>query len=139
MTAAITAAATVACSSGDVERPSDASASSASRAAVPGAELDAPALQPLRPDEVVVDRGAGTGDGRVSGIAGELVIVYAVCEHGRSTELRTDFPRVAPQKVPCDGVVSRAQIYTVRGRPFQADIEAPSTTSWQLLVTRRSE
>jgi hypothetical protein len=136
---AITAAATGACSGGDVRGPSDATGPSASSVKVPGAEQDPPTLQPLRPDEVVVDRATGSGDGGVSGVAGELVMVYTVCEHGRSTEVRTDFPHVAPQQVPCDGVVSRAQIYTERGRPFRADIEAPPTTTWQLLVTRRSE
>jgi len=137
--AVLTAAATAACSSRDVNGPSDATAPSASSDEVRGAEQDPPALQPLRPDEVVVDRATGSGDGAVSGVAGELVIVYTVCEHGRSTEVSTDFPHVAPQQVPCDGVVSRAQIYTERGRAFRADIEAPPTTTWQMLVTRRSE
>ena len=86
-----------------------------------------------------MDRAAGPGDDRAAGVAGDVVVIYTVCNGGKSVRVRTDFPRVAPQQVPCDGVVSRAQIYTEQGRSFRAEVGAPSATAWQLLVTRRSE
>jgi hypothetical protein len=136
--AAVMTFATISCSGANGERSSDASAPG-ERSGVPGAEARPPALRPLGPDEVVVERATGSGAGRVSGTSGAVVIVYAVCDHGRSAEVRTDFPRVAPQNVPCDGVVSRNQIYTLRDRPFRVDLDAAPSTSWELLVTRRSE
>ena len=97
-------------------------------------------LQPLRPDEVVIHRSSGAGDSSTAaGVAGELVILYTVCDARRPIRVRTNLPRIAPFTVPCDGVVSRAQVYTDQGRRFRADVEAPPSTSWQLLVTRRDE
>ncbi|MCW2843920.1 MAG: hypothetical protein JWN22_1836 [Nocardioides sp.] len=98
-----------------------------------------PGLHPLRPDEVIVIRSSGAGDSSATGVAGDLVILYTVCAARRPIRVRTNLPRVAPFTVPCDGVVSRAQIYTHRGRRFRVDVEAPSSVSWRVLVTRRGE
>ncbi|MBB6628896.1 hypothetical protein H5V45_16325 [Nocardioides sp. KIGAM211] len=104
-----------------------------------GTPAAGPRLEPLRPDEVVVVRRSGTGHGRTDGVTGDLVILYAVCGSRGPIRVRTSLPRVAPLSVPCDGVVSRAQVYTEPGTRFRAVVDAPDATSWQLLVTRRDE
>lgn len=124
---------TTACSAGDAaDRSSPANRT-------PSAAGRASGLQPLRPDEKVLDRAEGPGDGHVAGVADDLVIFYVLCGHGRRVTLTTDFPHVAPQRVPCDGIVSRAQVYTVAGRPFHAEVVAPRSATWEVLVTSRSE
>lgn len=111
----------------------------AERPADPSTPSEGSGLQPLRPDEVVIHRSSGAGDSSAAGVAGELVILYTVCDARRPVRVRTTLPRIAPFTVPCDGVVSRAQVYTDEGRRFRADIDAPPSVSWQLLMTRRDE
>ena len=133
------AAALVAATAGGCANGPASTARPAERPHDSGATTTGTGLQPLRPDEEVITRSSGTGDSSAAGVAGELVILYAVCDEPRSIRLRTNLPRIAPVTVPCDGVVSRAQVYTEAGRRFRVDVDAPSSASWQVLVTRRDE
>jgi hypothetical protein len=133
--AALLAAAPIGGCASDREPPPRPAERPADSAAPP----EGSGLQPLRPDEVVIHRSSGAGDSSAAGVAGELVILYTACEARRPIQVRTNLPRIAPFTVPCDGVVSRAQVYTDQGRRFRADIEAPTSVSWQFLVTRRDE
>ncbi|CAM3489965.1 hypothetical protein NODU109028_19310 [Nocardioides dubius] len=105
--------------------------------------LAPPTPEPVRPDESVLDRaeGAGTASEVASGRSDDLVIVYATCTAESATEvvLRTTLPRDEPMTVPCDGIVSRTQIFTVPGREFTLGVEAAEEIRWQVLVTARDE
>ncbi|MFS3128270.1 hypothetical protein ACLM5J_07670 [Nocardioides sp. Bht2] len=109
---------------------------------------DRPALEPvtptpLRPDESPIGEASGTGTSpaAITGRSLDLVIVYGTCVSETEAELalRTTLPRSEPLPVPCDGIVTRTQIFTVPGKQFQIDVDAPAGVRWNLVVTGRDE
>lgn len=105
--------------------------------------LAPPTPEPVRPDESVLDRAEGTGAAIdvASGRSSDVVIVYATCVAESATEavLHSTLPRDKPMTVPCDGIVSRTQIFTIPGREFTVDVEAGEGIRWQVLLTARDE
>lgn len=99
-------------------------------------------LSPLRPDEQTVGTEAGQGPTTTSvrGRADDVVIVYGVCtQPGATLSLVLTLPDPEPLSVPCDGVISRAQVFAVPDQPFGLDVDAPAGTGWEVLVTTRAE
>ncbi|WP_148614107.1 hypothetical protein [Nocardioides rubriscoriae] len=75
-------------------------------------------------------------------VSDDVVVVYAVCaevEAGLTLTLILTLPRPEALKVPCDGVVSRTQVFTVRGRSFGVDVVGTDDVDWSLRVTTREE
>ncbi len=132
------------CDSGD-EQKGDGGDTPSAGADSPSASESAgtlPRLEQVRPDEVVAGAGDGRGQtpGVVAGRSDDLVIVYGVCDRP-GTELVLTVTLRQPERlaVPCDGVVSRAQVLTTPGQRFGVDVAAPDGVRWNVLVTTRSE
>lgn len=117
----------------------DAAAPSATEA-TPAADLVA--LDPVRPDEVPTGEQAGAGSEAdvVRGVSADVVLVYAVCRSpGDTMDLTVSLPRPEVLTVACDGVPTRAQVFTQPGDRFGLDVAAPDGVDWKVLVTGRDE
>jgi hypothetical protein len=125
------------CTAGDREAQPISPPSDASRAAARA--LTAP--QQARPDEAVMGRRAGSGPARaaLTGTTQEVVYLYGVCAGGTEVAVRL-VARVRPELVvPCDGGVSRMQVYSESGQDFRVEVVAADDQRWTLLVTASAE
>ena len=98
-------------------------------------------LVPVRPDESRLGSGHGRGprNSVLTGDSRDLVYLYGSCVGGDSVQLRLTLSVSAELDVPCDGIVSRLQVYTNVGEEFALVVEAESDTRWNALVTTREE
>lgn len=93
----------------------------------------------LRPDETVLGRRAGSGSTRaaLTGTTRDLVYVYGACGGGGEVVAHLVARQTSEVVVPCDGVVSRMQVYGVSGLEFRVKVAADHDQRWAVLVTAR--
>ena len=94
-------------------------------------------LEPLDEDEEFLTRVSGGSEERVVVQAGDMTNLYVVCSGPTPVEAVFTTPETSlKMTVPCDGIVSRRQVYTDRGSEFVVEYSSDSDTRWKSILTR---